>query len=111
MVGLHSKEGGRLVHKVKSASMFPVVKRKYTVRLFIIRVVVPFEHEVYHESEQQDVIMICRWILEIEFLLLCQLRSNTMVEKVKSRNHHSRNKCSKDVQWRDPSHILQFDYL
>lgn len=61
----------------------------------------------YHKSQQQDVIVVSRRVLEIKLLLLCHLRSNTVIKKIKSCNHHSRNKGRKDVCRRYLPHVLQ----
>lgn len=51
--------------------------------------------------------MICRRFLEIKLLLLCHPRSNAMIKEVKPCYHQGRNKSSKNICRRNPSHVLQ----
>lgn len=60
----------------------------------------------YQETQNKKVVMVRSRFLQVELLLLRELRRNTVIEVVKHCDHGGRYKRADNVQWRDIHHFL-----
>ena len=61
----------------------------------------------YCQAQDQNVIMVGWWVLQIKFLLLSHLWSYTVVKEIEPCNHRSRHNSQEYKCWRDWKQILQ----
>lgn len=62
----------------------------------------------YHDTEDEDIIVVGRWISEVVLLLLSHLRGNIVIKEVESGDHQSWYNSCDDVGSRNLNQILLF---